>query len=222
MAMDRFLIAPYQSGLTTALKPWIIPDDAFEEIYNAYVFRGRIRKRFGTQLMTAGSNGLTAPLGSRLRVSVGTTDAITGNFGPTIIPVGATGALWKIGQMFSVGSTIFTVYQATGAMLSTGAATGTFDTTTGTLSITGNNENPLTTIYWYPSEPVMGLNIYDVAGSFVNDQPPFAFDTRFAYTYSGGWNRSGTGVTPIWHGNNLNYFWSWNWRGITPDIRDQF
>ena len=45
---DRFFIAPYDqnSGLQTNVKPWLIPDEAFSELNNAYVFRGRVRKRF--------------------------------------------------------------------------------------------------------------------------------------------------------------------------------
>lgn len=40
MAFDRFLIAPMQSGLQTNLRPWLIQDDAFSQLNNAYLFRG--------------------------------------------------------------------------------------------------------------------------------------------------------------------------------------
>ena len=41
--MDRFLIAPFNSGLQKNLKPWLIPDDAFEQLINA--FAGATDKR---------------------------------------------------------------------------------------------------------------------------------------------------------------------------------
>ncbi len=49
--MDKFLIAPLNSGLQTDQKPFLIPDDAFAELNNAYIFRGRVRKRFGATFM---------------------------------------------------------------------------------------------------------------------------------------------------------------------------
>lgn len=48
---DRFMIAPINSGLQRNTTPFMIPDDAFESMENAYVFRGRVRKRFGARLM---------------------------------------------------------------------------------------------------------------------------------------------------------------------------
>ena len=63
---DRFFIAPYEekSGLQTDHKPWLIPDEAFSELENAYVFRGRVRKRFGSRWLG------NSPLVSRLRVAL--------------------------------------------------------------------------------------------------------------------------------------------------------
>ncbi len=210
MAFDRFLIAPMSTGLQTDLRPWLIPDDAFSVLENAYVFRGRVRKRFGSLLMGSSATSTSLDqLGSRLRINIGTTDAVTGNF--TLTPVTPAGSIWKIGQAFSVGTTIFTVYQANGATLTTGAATAVFNTATGALTITGNNTNPLTAVYFYPAEPVMGFSVFD--NTSINNQPTYAFDTRFAYVFvATGWERSGTGSSPIWHGTNLDFFWSENFR----------
>ena len=154
---DRFMIAPINSGLQNDLESWLIPDDAFANLLNAYVFRGRVIKRFGTRLMNGAVSTLVAQQYSRLRVNIGTTAAITGNFALNPVP----GNVQAIGQMFSVGNTMFTVYQANGATLTTGAATATFSTLTGALTITGNAENPLTAVYFYPSTPVMGLVTYE-------------------------------------------------------------
>lgn len=206
MAYDRFLIAPFNTGLQQNLKPWLIMDDAFTTLENAYVFRGRVRKRFGSVSM-----GILGQLSSRLRVQVGT-------LGAPVSPV--PGNQFNIGQMFSVGPDLFTVITAGVAqpMLSTNPlANGTFDTTNGAFVIVDPSQIAGTPIFWYPALPVMGIDQYQKGP--LNAQPSYAFDTEFAYRYSGGaWARSGTGITPIWHGDNLNFFNVCNWEGITPNV----
>lgn len=214
MAYDRFMIAPINIGLETDLKPWLIPDEAFAQLTNAYVFRGRVRKRFGGLLMGTGATStVTAPLLSRLRINVGTTDGSGDLSG--IVP----GDIFKIGQMFSIGSEIFTVVAlgTPGVMLDTGASTThTYDTTTGAFVFTG--AAALSTIYFYPAEPVMGLTNYEFGP--INNQPSYAFDTQFAYVFATtSWQRSVTGgVAPVWHGGNLDFFWASNWYGLTANI----
>ena len=67
MAFDRFFIGPLQTGLQQNLRPFLIADDAFDLLQNAYVFRGRVRKRFGSRLMGSGfSSPVTEPLFYRL------------------------------------------------------------------------------------------------------------------------------------------------------------
>ena len=202
MPMDRFLIAPINTGLQTDDKPWQILDDAFKYLQNAYVFRGRIRKRFGSVWMGS------TQLNTRLRINIGTTDG-SGNFSGTV-----PGTVFQIGQLFSVGTQIFTVFQtgAPGNMKSTGTATGTFNTTTGAVVIAGAAVG--TAIFFYPAQPVMGISQYESGA--INNHPTYAFDTQFAYLFAGGsWARSGTGTAPIWHGGIQNFFWTTNWQGST-------
>lgn len=219
MPSKRFLIAPLRGGYQTDVRPWLIPDDAFAQLNNMYVFRGRIRKRFGSELIRDESTAYpddTAQLGSRLRINIGTTNAITGNF--TSATPCVTGGLFKKGQLFSIGETIFTVIDDTAgaqATLTTGSATATFDTSTGDFVVTGNNENPSTTVYFYPAEPVMGIMQNESAS--INDEPTYAFDTRFAYQYTNGaWERLGSSPG-VWTGNNDDFFWGTSWRGSAAD-----
>jgi len=209
MPSQRFLIAPLQGGFVSNVRPWLIPEDAFEQLNNMYVFRGRIRKRFGSKLMVdQNSTGTIAQLDSRLRVQVGT-------LGAPVSPVPT--AVGAIGQMFSAGDVMFTVWQVTGDMLvaNGSATTKTFDTTTGVFVINGvldSGGTPLgagTAIFWYPALPVMGITENDT--NIINAQPTYAFDTRFAYTYlNGGWSRL-TGGDDIWKGGDDNYFWNSVW-----------
>ena len=210
MVYDKFVIAPFNDGLQKDLRPWLISDDAFAELNNAYVFRGRVRKRFGSELMNTTVSSAVAPLYSRLRI------ALTGGAG-----VGATdgagaatgtvpGAIFKIGQQFSIGTEIFTVTAlgTPSVMLTTGASTTmTYNTTTGVYVFAG--ATPTTQIYFYPAEPVMGITTYELAA--INDEQTVAFDTQFAYYYDGtGWERLGTAT---WTGNDAQFFWANNYRG---------
>ena len=211
MPFDRFLIAPVDTGLVKNVPPWLIPDEAFDYMQNAYVFRGRIRKRYGSSLM-----GVTQ-YNSRLRASlasggpgVGVTDGSGDASGNVFTILGDSGLTLSVGQSFSIGMQQYIIVSnLTGSqpMLAT-MGSGTFNISTGDYTITGG---PATTsIFFYTGLPVMGIDQYEV--NSVNDHPTYAFDTRYAYLFSGGgWDRSGTAV---WHGNNLNYFWVSNWQSI--------
>ncbi len=211
MPLDQFLIAPLSKGLQTDVEPWLIPEEAFAELRNAYVWRGRVRKRFGsTYIPTSNFTAGFEQLGSRLRVKMGTTDG-SGDIASIDVGVGnAPGyTATTIGQMFSIGTHLFTVYQ-TGSpanMLRTGGTLATFDTATGAFTITGSNAT--TDCYFYPALPVMGLVNYEQAA--INDEPTYAFDTRMVYTYTAtGWERLGTA---LWSGSNSQFFWAQNYRG---------
>lgn len=206
--IDRFYIGQLDGqGLQSNIKPYAIPDNAFSELNNAYIFRGRVRKRFGGQLMRGTDAAIPGfeQIQSRLKINIGSTDG-AGTFSATV-----PGAIFSIGQAFSVGSNFFTVYQSgtPAAMLTTGPGAGTYNTTTGAVSITGSNLS--TVVYFYPSDPVMGLITYEQPETNVEDV--VAFDTQFAYQFStNGWSRLGTA---IWTGSNSDFFWGANWRGIS-------
>lgn len=207
--MDRFYIGPYDknSGLVNAVKPFYVNDKAFQFLNNAYQWRDSVRKRFGSRWL-----GNTQQ-STRLRVLVGTTAAITGNFSATM-----PGVIWKIGQMFSIGTTLFTVYQANGATKTTGTATATYNTANGALVITGNNTNPLTSVYFYPAQPVMGLVDYENGGDEFD--LTIAFDTQFSYLYNTGtigWERiaaEANAGAATWSGSNSQFFWGTSYNGI--------
>ena len=104
MPFDRFLIAPVDTGLVKNVPPWLIPDEAFDYMQNAYVFRGRIRKRYGSSLM-----GVTQ-YNSRLRASlasggpgVGVTDGSGDASGNVLTILGDSGLTLSVGQSFSIG-----------------------------------------------------------------------------------------------------------------------
>lgn len=200
----RFLIAPLESGLQNNVSSWLIPDDAFQRLDNAYIYKGRIRKRFGSTYTGTATTNLGKQLASRVRVKVGTTDG-SGDLAGSV-----PGAKFKIGQQFSIDTALYTVVTvgAVQDMLQTVATTtATFSTTNGAYAFVGA---PATKdVYFYPNEPIMGLAQYEPLS--VNDKDTYAFDTQFAYKYSGGsWLRNGT---TVWTGSDSNFFWTALWNG---------
>lgn len=199
MPFDKFLIAPMNEGIREDLRPFLIPDNAFTQLDNAYVYRGRVRKRWGSTVM--GSGQLT----SRLRINLGNTD------GAGAISGTAPGGTFKVGQIFSIGDEIFTV-NATGTpatMLTNGSGSGTYNTTTGAYVITGAAAT--TACFFYPAEPVMGITNYEGDATTA-----YAYDTQFAYKYTSGsgWGRVGTGV---WTGSDSQFVYSCNYKGANSD-----
>lgn len=221
MATQRFMIAPINGGLQTDVKPWLIMDDAFAQLDNAYCYRGRTRKRFGTRYLNSAADPLTSQLSTRLRINIG-------NLGSQVIPGGSTQL--QIGQSFSITDTAGSQPTITFTITSLGAAAplassvggyaGTINSTTNpnTVSFTGFTGTPA--VYYYPSNPVTGIITYQ-KGTY-STSPSYAFDTQFVYEYLDtpeiGWDRlNGTEVThPIWTGTSDQLMWGYNWQGATP------
>lgn len=209
MPQDKFLIAPINSGIQQDVKPWLIMDDAFETLQNVYSFRGRIRKRPGGRLMGE------QPYQSRLRIKIGTTSA-GGD-----LNVAVPGSKFLVGQQFTIGDQILTVINlgVPAALLDTaGSVIATFNTTTGVFDIVGS-PNVNTDVYYYPSQPVMGLSPYEQDSSGINNEPFYAFDTQFGYKFSaGGWERTGTAAPLLLHGNDLDFVWTSSWQSIAVGL----
>ena len=222
--MNRFLIAPFDSGLQTDVKPFMIPDSAFAELKNATIFRGRIKKRFGSQLSSTGATtNIDQALFSRCAVKLAKTDAGTG-----ILTATAPGLKWKVGQQFSVGTgvgaVIFTVV-TTGAnqdmIRSDGSAEqAKFSTTTGAFTIEATAFKD-TYVYFYPLDPIMGLSQFETTP--VNNQVAYAFDTQFPYVFTGGrWLNSSLGLDMAgkekqFHGDDGEFFWTTSYQGVNPE-----
>ncbi len=139
MPQKAYFIGPYESGLVKAVKPWLLPEDSFSRLRNAYVWRGRVKKRVGSRPFTASGTAVDyEQLLSRLRIAIEGAGGTTDGFGDATATV--PGAVGAVGQIFSIGTAIYTVTTAGVAqpMLETVAtATATFDTTNGTYVLQG-------------------------------------------------------------------------------------
>lgn len=62
MSYQPYLIAGFQTGLETNLRPWLLPQDAFQSILNGHVHNSVLEKRAGTELFGEMPNGATNPI----------------------------------------------------------------------------------------------------------------------------------------------------------------
>jgi hypothetical protein len=194
-------IAGTETGLVQNRENFLLPDDAYPVLQNAYVWRERILRKKGYQLL------------GRLRRQIGTTD-ITGGAVILITPLPIQTGIAE----FTVGTNLFNDPGTTANPLdqtlnSTGPGTATLNRVTGTLTIIGSN--PSTAIFYYPGLPVMGIRIRELNSS-ANDQTIF-FDQDYAYIFNSGtnafeefipgttWNAAALDVS------GTDFFWSTNY-----------
>ncbi len=159
---EKIVVGPINKGLKTSAEPFVIDNDSFPVLINAYQWRGRIKRKRGTSFLC------------RLRRFIGTTDA-GGNLVVTILPIPiATGI-----ASFSISTDVFV--DPGGAspvnLLTNSLGTGVLDRATGVLTITGSIA--LTSVFYYPTLPVMGLEDFaDIDSQFPKTM---AFDTDYSY-----------------------------------------
>lgn len=192
-------ITGMQTGLVQEREEFLLPDDAYPKLQNAYVWRERIKRKRGCQLL------------GRLRRKIDTTDA-GGNKVINILPVPITSGI----ASFQIGSDVFTdPGGASPVNLLTNSVTGSaiLNRAAGTLTIA--LASPLTDVYYYPGLPVMGARIQEQNNS-ANDQTIF-FDQVYAYIFDSvtaqfkefipntTWNASNQPIT------GTDFFWSTNY-----------
>lgn len=214
---DRFFIAPFdtQSGLTNNVRPWLIPDEAFAQMENAYVFRGRVRKRAGSRYL--GNDQLS----SRLRFQVGVLSSGARSANVRALAMDASMPT-EVGQAFSVGDIVFTVFDSNAGpqqmkRTDNSGATATYNLTNSDFNITGVGLPDGTAVYFYPAFPVMGLLTKEEIT--ISEEFVIAFDTRWAYQYVSGWERLNAEAAAgdaVWRGSNADFFWGTTWSGTNP------
>lgn len=211
MTYDNILIADMSVGLELDKEPFLLPNDAFPQLENAYLWRKRIKKKLGHGILGRLRRVLTAQ-------ALGNTDG-AGNFSgniKTILSLEANSAIEPGSITITIGAQTFTEPATPNGTLSNGGAgTGTINYST--MALTLNTDPNLAAaaitidFNYFPTLPVMGLPERELIA--INAERAMAFDTVYSYEYnnaSNSYRESPSTLTTRWSGSNSDFFWSIN------------
>lgn len=197
-----------ETGLVQERQEFILPNDAYPILENAYLFREQIRRKQGYEL-----------LGRLRRVFVNTSLGISGVspwsfnlFALVVPPITETNKEIEVGSVIiTIGGTVLED-QGDGTLETdpVSAVSGTIHYITGDIVITGAAAGVASTatFNYFPGLPVMGLRSRELDA--INNEQLIAFDQTYAYRFgSTGWQEFIPGTT--WTGNDSDFFWSTNY-----------
>lgn len=215
-----------QTGLVENRQNFLLAEDAYPVLENAYVWREQIRRKQGYQLLGQLRRVLTAKsLGSTVAAQLIYTFAdIFASFSPAI-GVNEPNKKMQIGSLLiTIGTPDTATFQdnglggftVTGAGVAlgssinyaTGSVTIVLSASTGGAAISAN-------INYYPQLPVMGLRQEELNG--INTTRLIAFDTIYAYRFTTEWQEFIPGT--IWTGTDSDFFWSTNYWVSSSDLK---
>lgn len=215
---EKFLIAPFKEGLDKELEPWLLQEDAFVEMQDAYVKRGVLQKREGFLGLATGNEGSKPECQSRIVTAIAN-EAKGNTDGSGDATITLTNAPIREGDVSidvnGGGETISD--NGDGTLTGDVAATGTVNYVTGSITISGSviTSAILVSYNYYPERPVMGLFNYITS---TNSRQLVALDTRTFNKYNATTNRfdeialSGSS----WTGTDADFFSFTNYvRGAT-------
>ena len=227
--MPKYAIGPFETGLQKNVKPWLDNKDAFVELEDAYVFRGRVKKKEGYSFL--GRLHLTPTLPeAKANAGVGTTtyNAIITNppISPDTVTITIAIAAW--------GNFVFTdngngTLTATTVPAGENYGWGTINYETGAFVLNWDTALPagvhtvnITAYRYLPvvankKLPCMGFTHLET--TVVNFEDLIAFDTDYSFYFTGGqfencsfYKMNLAAANPVlWTGANSDFFWSKNY-----------
>lgn len=207
MTFIPHLIANPRIGAERDLEPFLLPEDAYPNLEDCYLWRGRVKRRQSYQLL------------GRLNRQIGTTNGA----GDVTIPL-PNFPLIPGASQFQIGTEILQDPKSTAGgdpvtLLTTGSSVTTLNRITGVLTITG--AAIATPVLYFPGLPVMALaSLESVGQNNESIETLIAFDTKFAYLnvnsanpFSDLSNYKGTATIFNWTGTDYQFFWTYNYAG---------
>lgn len=198
-------IAGNSTGLVKYREEFLLPDDAYPSLENAFVWRERIKRKQGYELLARLQRDDQSVAGLSLTAqSINLISALNLGSTASIVP----------GSIDITGVTDGTTYiddlenGALDAMGGTGVG-GSINYATGLLTITaGGNQMITGTFSYYPGLPVMGLRSRELSAT--NNEQMVAFDKVYAYRIVGNTFQEFLPGT-VWTGSDSDFFWSTNY-----------
>lgn len=224
-ALPPLLIAGYDVGVQQDVKPFMLPEKAFPDLLNCFVFRDRVERKGGYSFLGRLRRLNTAKTGTTL--SSPGAGTVTYNI-LTALGILATqpNAQVEIGSKTNITITIgapisqtLTDTLGTGTLTITGAGpitAASINYSTGLLTLTFSGAAPASavtlTYAYYPGLPVMGICTRQLPSQLNLTQTIF-FDTMFAYQFTSGTFSELPSLLPTtWSGDSTELFWSTNFQ----------
>lgn len=197
-----------ETGLVQSRQEFILPDDAYPVLENAYVWRERIKRRQGLDLLGRLRRFYTAS-------SIGLSGASpwTFNIYSTVVPPIVPEANAQIDPgsvIIMIGAITFTDTGNGTLTSATPGNSGVINYLTGDVTLihtAGPGIASMITFGYFPNLPVMGLRSREL--NSINVEQLIAFDTVYAYRFINGWQEFIPGTT--WTGSDSDFFWSTNY-----------
>ena len=220
MTLQNIIVPMFdnESGVKLNRKGYLIPDSAFVQLFNAYVFRGKIKKREGLKLIGRLRRVLST-------ASIGLSDASIWSFNLYTVYgiVPETNAQIQLGSVvvkIQNGPDIVFTDQGNGLLTSpTMGNIGWINYVNGNILITTTAPGGVATtatFNYFPSLPVMGISQRERAG--INDEQTIFFDTKYVY-FNNGLDFQEFLPSVTWDGTDSDFFWTTNYRGSEASKR---
>ena len=211
MTYQPFLIANFATGLNDKLQPWLIPDDAQEQLFDGDVYRGVMSKRDGYNYLATGGRGGAPYCESRI-VSTLTGVAMVGaiNSSNKLFTLAGNAQIAR-GSVTVTGSTPSQAFtdDGLGRFFSGMTPIGTVNYITGAISITLPSAptagTVLVTYSFMPGNPVMMVATY-VTGD--NAKQLIVADTQYINRFNSITNTL-TDITVAPYTGNKFQFFTW-------------
>ena len=210
MSYQPFLIANYATGLDRELQPWLLPNDAFYDLFDGFVYRGITKKRDG---YSGFANGLKSTYTESRMVhqivdvapSSGAINGINATYTWTLTTPVARGRVTITGSAPAQSLT------DDGVGGFTGDGTGTIDYTTGAVSITFTSppdvaSTVLLTYSYHQGLPVMGVMSFYPTN---NVRQLIVADTTYVNRYNPVTDRLDDISSATAYNCSVTDFWSW-------------
>jgi hypothetical protein len=196
-------ISGNQTGLVQNRQEFLLPNDAYPTLENAYVFREQIRRKQGCELLARLRRIYTTQAMGNLDGS----GTFTGNL-KVVFSLESNSDIQVGTVIVSDGTNTYTD-NLLGVLVGSPGGSGTINYSSGAIVITGGAALSALTVSfnYFPNLPVMGLRSRELNN--INNEATIAFDTKYAYRFANGWQEFIPGTT--WTGTDYNFFWSTNY-----------
>jgi len=235
---EKIIIGPINKGLRLDRTAFVIDNDSFPTLINAYQWRGRVKRKRGTAKLgrlTRFFNSTSISYSSTASISLvaGAVNLLTG-FG---LQVNGNIEPGSVTIMDTTAGNTYTDLNEDGTLQGSPMGTGTINYATGAITITGGASDSITAMFlYYPNLPVLGIEdlillptqfpgtlaFDDVYSYNVTTAFPYPiYDVSFYKNPPTGTYTDGTtayvqkaNATPTtWNGRDYQQFWTANYQG---------